>query len=377
MNSKKYLVRITLLCFIGFILLNLFTWLVVNFYERKVSDSLQADQYNVVIKQKYFLKNQHKYNLAFIGDSRTYCGMDPLLFDSVAGSSSVNLAVFAFWMPSQYCYFNDFIPQMDTSITLVWTIGTQNFLRVDKVNDSYPISVPHFLDLYKMGFKQEMISGNCIKHLPFLYFLSKRDKLFNGLNTRSKMVLREIQLKNETIAIPVSTPNEQSEKIASEDYSFSNVLKSIPIFDQGKITSYENLRSGGNYIRYEIDSLYFRGKQKELGVRFKDNARFTPDKEYYNCFVAILNLMKKHKIKLIVNEIEEAPFVYKDKKVRDIHREFMKDIESKTLEFGFKYTRVNFDPLQDWHYFDYNHFNSKGVLIYNTLLAQQIKPMLN
>jgi len=374
-NNKKYLRVIVLITTVGYIVTNLLFWLGAKFFENKISEKLQPDQYNVVIKQKYFLKNKSKYNLAFIGDSRTYCGMDPSIFDSIAQTKSINLAVFAFWLPSQYCYFKDFIPQMDTSVTLVWTIGAQNFLRVNTVNDTYPISIANYIELMKMGFKSSMISGNCIKHLPLTYFLSQREKFYNGLNTRCKILLKKYSLgKNEPTS---STKKNIPQERVISDYSFYKIIKSIPVYDNGKLTSYANLRAGGNYIRFETDSQYFRKKQMELGVRFKDNKKFIPDEEYYICFLAILDLMKKYHVKLIINEIEEAPFVYKNEKVRNKHRDFMKEVEHITLKYGFKYSRINFDTLQNWHYFDYNHLNSKGVLIYNTLLAKDLKSRLN
>jgi hypothetical protein len=373
-STKKYLLKITGYTTLGFILINCVLYIATDFFYSVKSNQLTADQYNIRIKQEYFIKNQKKFNLAFIGDSRTFCGMDPVIFDSLTQSKSINLAVFAFWMPSQYCYFTDMVPQMDTSVTLVWSIGTQNFEQLEKINDSYPIDTKNLFDLLSMGFKLNSVTENYIQHSPPLFFLSWRSKLYNGLNNRNNTQLAQIKITSNRTG---KSERPLEKQVTYTDYSFSHLLKSTPVYkENGEVSSFENLRTGGNYIRFEVDSHYFRKKQKEIPPRYKSD-KFNASPEYYQCFMGILQLMKKHHIKLIVNEIEEAPCMYSSKQVLQAHRDFMKQVQLDVEKAGFTFTRVNFDTLQDSHYFDYNHFNSKGVFIYNQLLSEQLKPLLN
>jgi hypothetical protein len=46
-------------------------------------------------KLHYYQDHAHEYDVVFIGDSRTYCDIQPDLFDAYRGTRSVNLSRFA------------------------------------------------------------------------------------------------------------------------------------------------------------------------------------------------------------------------------------------------------------------------------------------
>ena len=96
-----------------------------------------------------------------------------------------------------------------------------------------------------------------------------------------------------------------------------------------------------------------------------------------NIFEATLNLFEKAGVHLIVNELEEAPFMYRTPKVqREIHEAMRRVVATRVRALGFSYISVDFDKLTDDDYFDHNHLNSRGAAVFTPMLADQLRPLL-
>ena len=105
---------------------------------------------------------------------------------------------------------------------------------------------------------------------------------------------------------------------------------------------------------------------------------FLPADEYWNTFLAILDLCRAHDVRLVVNEVEEAPYVYLTTERQEALRRFMREtVEREVTARGFPYVRVDFDLLSDADYFDFNHLNQSGIRKYSRLLADRLRPVLS
>lgn len=331
---------------------------------------------NLQVKQLYFKNNKEKYNTIFIGDSRTFCAFDPILLDSLIDSRSVNLAHWAFWMPSQYAYFKDILPFIDTSTTVVWSVGVQNFFNIERLNDIYPLSFSSYIDLLRHGHSVNSISPNLLRNSSVLFSLSIRERVMTlgkGLMER-EMISKNMsrQLGNKT-----DITNDQSKKISWPKEIIENEYYHNDLFDRnGKMVSIESFRRGGNYLRVEIDSLYYRFKQSKTGGIFSGHEALAINEAYVRTFIEILKLFKAKNIKLIVNEMEEAPYKYGDPEALEKHRSFMRAMKDEVESNGFEYIRVDFDQFNDGHYFDYNHLNYKGVKLFSQLFSEEYQQLV-
>lgn len=77
---------------------------------------------------------------------------------------------------------------------------------------------------------------------------------------------------------------------------------------------------------------------------------------------------------LVVNEMEEAPFVYKiEEKLRSFHA-FMRDqVQPMVEKYGYPHIWVNCDELDNVDYFGYNHLNSRGVKKHTPMLIKKLR----
>jgi hypothetical protein len=148
------------------------------------------------------------------------------------------------------------------------------------------------------------------------------------------------------------------------------------IVDGAKITSLVVYFQRGSYLRVELDQAFFRRKQREFGAFMAaDGPEVRP--AYWQMFEEILRIFKQNGVRLIVNEVEEAPFTYGSAEHRELFRAFMREtVERRVREEGLAYVRVNFDKLDDDDYFDWDHLNSKGAKTFIPMLANELRPYL-
>jgi len=131
-------------------------------------------------------------------------------------------------------------------------------------------------------------------------------------------------------------------------------------------------------LRIELDPSYFRAKQRELWLARKvdDGEPEFCDEEIWKTFVAIVDLFQEHKVRLVVCELEYAPFAYPSVAERSRCRGFMNQVRSYLENRGIAYIRVDWDRFTDADYFDSIHFNSNGVERFMLLVVEQLRPLL-
>lgn len=345
-------------------------------------------------KLRFFREYGHTFNLIFIGDSRTFCGIHPDIMDGYLGTNSVNMAAFAHWFPTQLPYYQDMVKNIKPGTTVVWTIGHQNFTNSGKVQSRYPIKLKNLPTYLLWGYPIEELADNLIHFNPFTQIVAKRQEMHQSIygyfdkpvasffppalsvqaNEASKAKLAsELKLKQ---------IRESKEKQLTEFYKKDRNVYGVDFPDEtgDTIHSVALLRSQGSYCRVELDHPYFRAKQKENHDRFagkKIDYEFHAMPQYMSNFKAILKLFKDNHIKLIVNDIQEAPNQYADKKQQQSYTDYMTNVVKPIVtSYGFPFIRVDQSDFTDEKYFDYNHFNSEGGAVYDARLAQQLKPFL-
>src|SRR5687768_3481145 len=72
---------------------------------------------NVQTKADHYRERAAEFNLIYVGDSRTLCGIDPGVVDSAIGTRSFNLAHWAHWFDTQYPSFTQLVSQIPESTT--------------------------------------------------------------------------------------------------------------------------------------------------------------------------------------------------------------------------------------------------------------------
>jgi hypothetical protein len=313
----------------------------------------------------------------FLGDSKTYCGIHPELLDPLLQTSSLNLAVFAHWFPTQLALVQDIAPLIPKGTTVVWSIGAINFELPAVVQRIYPVGFGNALRFVVWGLPPEGLADNLLFYHRPLFFLSGRGELRNAFFrfldeplrfATSAGIPRPISSANTQAAAP--STNSEIETLKAEYEKDPRVAHVGLVRDGSKTTSLTLFFQRGSYFRIELDPSYFRQKQKEF---VSPMIGFSP--ALWQIFEEILKTFKAHGINVVVNELEEAPFTYRklDQRLRD--RTFMQStVRRKVEEFGFRYTRVDFDRLTDEDYFDYNHLNSRGAETFTPMLAEQIRP---
>jgi hypothetical protein len=96
----------------------------------------------------------------------------------------------------------------------------------------------------------------------------------------------------------------------------------------------------------------------------------------WSTFIEILDIFAAHNVRLIVNELEEAPFIYGNPLVREKFRTALREhVRLEVERRGFSYITTDLDQLSDEDYFDYNHMNSKGIAKYTPLLAHRLNEL--
>ncbi len=362
---------------------------VMYFQNRDCVPVLTTD--NLREKERFYRTYSSKYDLVFVGDSRTYCGIHPDLIDKNLGSHSINMARFAHWFPTQYPYYQDLVKNIPAGTTVVWSIGHQNFVPATSIQPVYPIKLKNVPSYLIWGYSIESLADNLIHYDPLTQLIAARTKMREALNG---FMQKPVEFNNAVahvpnaganpgaVAAPVNTLKAEEQKLEAEYRKDPSVYGVCFPEEDGKIASVVLMKYGGSYYRIERDPSFFRRKQAEthakvLSKPLPANFVFEPSPEYWHTFKNTLELFKKNNIKLVVNEMEEAPHNYHNMQERAEYRRFMREqVEPCVRQLGFAYTRVDYSQFADDDYFDYNHFNSKGCDRYDKMLAEQLQPII-
>ena len=326
-------------------------------------------------KLELFAQDAGRYNLVFVGDSRTYCDFDPDQIDPLLGTRSFNLAVWANWFPTQYPSYQDLIPLLRPGTVVVWSIGHQNFRPIaPTVNFAYPIGLRNVPRYLRWGYPMAEIEDNVASSLLNVFPIhASRDRVmsylggFNPLGTWGAPQGPATPLENAS----------RYEELRKQMLADSTVYRVRPWIDGSEITSIEVLKVRGNYTRIELSPDYLRAKQRAMFEALEPmSGPFTPAPQFWNTFVGILDLFQRHHVRLVVNEVEEAPSHYATPEDTKACRAFMKKVRAFVESRGIPYLRVAWEDFSDEDYFDWNHLNSRGIERYSPRVAALLKPHL-
>ena len=343
-------------------------------------------------KFEFYKSNKNRFRILFLGDSRTYTNIHNFQIDSALHINSYNLSIWANWFPTQYSFFSDFLEEVPDSTILFFSIGHQNFVT-SEIQNSYPIDyskISAYLDwcFSYYDLRKPLAFRNC-QVLPILFLSADpihdwRKKVLGKylavFSCPKEVVKQAVCLPRTGVPeVSIISEKDQAEKIKQYYLKDSNVFAAIPKLNGDSITSLEIFWKKGNYWRIEIDSLFFRNKQKEDSLKEGDvsgvnQSKFNPDPRYWNNFTAIIGLLKKHnkRLKIFINQMDEAPYSYHSN--RKYYDDFMQNKVRKYVEAnGLPFLYLDVRDMPSYYYFDYNHLNSKGSVIYTKRLIELLK----
>ncbi len=340
-------------------------------------------------KGKFYNKYAFYFDLVFIGDSRTYCGIHCDLMDKLLGKRCANMAAVAHWFPTQLPFCEDLVRTVPPGTVVVFTIGHQNFKHI-RVQNSCPIGLKRALKYIEWGYSPDSIIDNLIYYNPVTQLIAKKSDFRDGLNRFMDNTVCELGIRKLVAKKPQERPEPSGQGLKAREFELESSFRSDPDVhfvrfpeEEGGLHSAELIRTGNSSSRVELDPSYFRHKQRERHAQllserpYDPNYEFVPDRQYWETFKGIIKLFKDRGISLIVNEIEEAPHNYRDDVEKESKRSFMREVVKPYVESqGFPYVRADFSKLSDEDYFDYNHLNSKGGEKYDKLLAEELRPYL-
>lgn len=327
-------------------------------------------------KSAYYERNASQFDLLFVGDSRTYCGVDPYVVDPILGTRSFVLATFSHWLSTQFANDADILGKIPPNATVVWSIGHINFQHVHETEHlTYPIGLTNVPRYLKWGYDWGRIGENAVGLLPgldiYAHRVSYRAKFDEKLD-RNLMTAR--------LAAGPQLASEPSTSVAALVEKYKDEAGAIhvdPIVRDGRPTSVAILTDRGNLRRVEIDHGFHRAKQEEAAAKLPTLGDvFEPAPELWNTFLGILDLFQSRGIRLVVSEFQEAPFNYRNAHNRTVLEAFMLKVQREVESRHFPYVKVDFSRLSDSDYFDYDHLNSAGIPKYSTMLAERLRPHL-
>jgi hypothetical protein len=341
---------------------------------------------NLPERLAWYREHAEDYNLVFIGDSRTYCGMHAELIDPLLKTSSLNLSSFANWFPTQLALAQDLAPLIPKGTTVVWSVGWQNFGGNAGIQRIYPIGPGNALRYLAWGVPSTGMADNLFYYNPALYFLTTRhlarqdflDFLARPFDSRRISDIGRAQAAPLTPLLSAAEPakGESSARELAEEYRhLPGVNTVVTDRDGSKIISLTVYFQRGSSYRVELDHDFFRGKQKEYGAATASDLP-TSEAPYWRLFEEILAVFKANGVNLVVNEMDEAPFTYAHgpEQRRSFHG-YMRDVVGRRVrEAGFPYVSVDFEQLSDEDYFDFDHINSRGARKFIPMLADQLRP---
>jgi hypothetical protein len=368
----------------------------------------------------YYKAHRDEFDLVFLGDSRTYCGIHPERIDPLLGSRSINLSSFTNWFPTQYAEAKQLAEIVPKGTTVVLTTGQINFSCIGKIQRVFPITIPTALRYSTMKIPQEGLWDNVAYHNPYLRFWAIRGEIRESFlnwaraqlpwpapeparsgrpaavaapaaNPASLMVPTALLLVppvNPLVLAPrIKDRPELPAEIAGivRNYGSDPHVTWVDVSEDGdRITSVIVYYRGGGYYRIEVDHAFFREKQQGApragDVVTEPDGTVTapsPEPDCLGLFDLILEEFQRRGVKVIINEIEEAPYVFGSPEARRAFREVMRtSVRPKVESRGIPYVTTDLDRLQNDDYFDYNHLNSNGIEKYAPMLAAALRPLL-
>jgi hypothetical protein len=376
---KEFIGKYLTYFFIVFFSIN-FIFYELNLWRDKILEARKPEK-SLTTKLSDYAAHRQDYDIVFIGDSRTYCGIHVELLDPMLSTHSINLSRSANWFPTQLPMAHDLSPLVPRKTTVVWSIGHANFYRSVGITEVYPIGISLAANYVLWGAYEPGLANNIMFYNPILSFVGQSG--FLNASIIQPFLAKNVFEHHNSLRRDNGHMEQLAEKLQRE-YSNNPQVERAKIFSEGGSPNSLVVNfKGGSFYRIEIDPSFFRRKQNKSkhNISDEDAARYVlprPDPGLFRIFIEILDTFKKHNVRLVVNEIEEAPNHYDNLIIRSKWRDFMRaEIEPRVRRYGFSYIRADLDHLDDTDYFDYNHLNSKGAAKYLPMLAAQLKPQLN
>jgi len=365
------------------------------------------------VKTQYYREHPKDFDLLLFGDSRTYCNMQPHLLDPLLGTRSVNLGTWGHYFATQLGQLEAIADAIPEGTTVLWSIGHRNFQPVDRLlwwdvfpavqQEPFPADGAWWLDKYPIGLKNaprflwwgypwHAVKRNVMRYCPLgAVFQQAQTYRFTWNRRRENPVAALdffVTAQAETAPTPppetppapgphaATVPAELERLRANPDTARAGVMS-----EEGHPTSVAVYTRQGSYYRVELDRAFFRGRQQDLIEAIEAGRRpgaeaavFEPSPPLWRNFLAILDCFQAHGLRVVVNEMEEAPFIYEAWGGRGVLRQFMRErVEPVVRERGIPYVRVDFDTLRDQDYFDFDHLNQVGLVRFTPMLADALR----
>lgn len=319
---------------------------------------------NLTPKRNAYLAQAAGHDVVYFGDSRVLCAFHPDLLDPLTGRRSFNLAHWANWLPTQYAFLADVIPRLPRDTVVVWSIGHQNFEKA-AIQPVYPIGWRRLPEYLAMGFTVGDLADNLLTFTPPLMLAGQRE---NVLGLVDRVLARPLWRRAAAPAPPGAVPAAVG---PGEDPSL--VGRTETYREGGRLVSYALVKTNGAYLRVETDPAYYRERQVAPAAHAPS---FAPSDGYLALFRATLALFERHGVRVIVNELEEAPHTYTPGRLAEVRRFMRVVVRAEVESRGHAYIRADFDRLDDSLYFDWNHLNSRGVVAYSAMIAPLLREAL-
>ena len=325
-------------------------------------------------KRDFYLNNTERYDVLFLGDSRTLCGLHPDMLKPYTGLEGFTLAHWSNWLPTQYALIKDIIDDIPQDTLIVWSVGGDNF-GLSPIEEIYPISWSNGISLAKAGYPAGDIINNLLYYTSVTSVIGQRVRVFNFLNTALAYPLAS-QVSEQSVArTPSANTADEGEmlRVFREEEGIGYIRT---WYDQGRLVSVAQYKTNGAMLRTEIVPDFYRGKQAELTrTAVSENIHFNPTS--WKIFTDILAMLQERGLRVVVNEMDLTPHRYVDQedhwKTQDILRAKLKPVVES---YGFDYVHVNYKKFTDEDYFDYNHMNAKGVKKFSADLGPQLKAII-
>jgi hypothetical protein len=323
-------------------------------------------------KKAYYLAQRNNYNALFLGDSRTLCGMHPDFIDPIWHRRSYNLAHWATWMPMQYALISDIAAAIPPDTIVVWSLGHENF-RKQVIRAVYPIGWHRIPDMILQGYPAGELITAQLAFTPATALVGRSSEFFDHVHALMGKEVIRLLAENKNVSAEVSTgAREPLDEIGARPLTaYVEPWRD----DQGRLVSVAQYKINGAMARIETVPEFYRAKQTHDDSFSGFNVQqFTADSASMASFVAILEIFKAAGIRLIVNEIEEAPYMYENAGARQAYRDWMRaHIRPVVEEYGFTYIGGNAAHLNNKDYFDYNHLNEHGARAYDAAVGRALK----
>lgn len=322
----------------------------------------------LVEKRKMWSQNKERFDLVFIGDSRTYLGIAPTYIEQSSGLKGYNLGFWANWLPTQVALIRDISKDLPKRKIIVWSVSHDTFKkRPGEVNTIYPLGMSNAFSLWQNGFSIRDLSENVLRFFPGLSLFVARDRLRMEMNTL---------LASNGSAAP-SVDDTLFKQVAEAGKSTLNAFAALPVISQNAVTAVDFYTDDGGLVRQELVSEYYRARQLEASRDLAPADHFQPDSVYVELFQSTLRWLKEHRIPVIVNEMELAPYHYGHGRSGESFRNFMTSLRADLEREAVPYIRVAFETYPNKYYFDFTHLNHDGVRAYAKDFVTAAVPYVN